>query len=70
MVHRVFERVQIDLIDMRHEPASSCKWICHMKDHYSKWCFLAALEDKMVSLDIILKKYVANISRRNLWHLL
>ena len=40
VVSRLFERVQIDLIDMRHEPDDQFKWIIHMKDHWSKLCML------------------------------
>ncbi len=34
---RAWERVQIDLIDMRHEPSGQFKWILHIKDHFSKY---------------------------------
>ena len=40
VVSRLFERVQIDLIDMRHEPDGQFKWIYHMKDHWSRFCRL------------------------------
>ena len=36
VVSRLFERVEVDLIDMRHEPDGRFKWICHMKDHWSR----------------------------------
>ena len=43
---RVFERVQIDLIDMRHDPDWEFLWICHMEDHFSKFHQLYALPKK------------------------
>ena len=39
-VHSVFERIQIDLIDMT-TPDGEYKWILHIVDHFSK--FQAAL---------------------------
>ena len=39
---RVMERLQIDLIDMRHIPDGRFKWICHIKDHFSKFTALYA----------------------------
>ena len=30
-------RVQIDLIDMRGDPDGEYKWICHIRDHFSKY---------------------------------
>jgi len=44
--HRILERVQIDLIDMRHEPDGQFKWILHFIDHFSKFSCLAALKSK------------------------
>ncbi len=41
-----FERVQIDLIDMKHEPDRQYKWILHAKDHFSKLSGLWALKSK------------------------
>ncbi|KIN03298.1 hypothetical protein OIDMADRAFT_53095 [Oidiodendron maius Zn] len=32
---RAWERVQVDLIDMRHEPSGQYKWILHIKDHFA-----------------------------------
>ena len=40
------ERVQMDLIDMRHEPSDKFRWILHLKDHYSKFTSLYALKTK------------------------
>jgi hypothetical protein len=34
---RAWERVQIDLIDMRHEPSGQYKWILYIKDHFLKY---------------------------------
>ena len=31
------ERVQIDVIDMRHEPSGHFKWILYIKDYFSKY---------------------------------
>ena len=36
----------MDLIDMRHEADGKYKWILHVKDHFSKFSGLAALEKK------------------------
>ena len=36
-VSRVWERIQIDLIDMKHTPDGKYAWILHIKDHYSKY---------------------------------
>ncbi|KFZ11413.1 hypothetical protein V501_04793 [Pseudogymnoascus sp. VKM F-4519 (FW-2642)] len=41
-----WERVQIDLIDMRHEPSGQFKWILHIKDHFSKYTQLYPLKSK------------------------
>jgi hypothetical protein len=43
---RAWERVQIDLIDMRHEPSGQYKWILHIKDHFSKYTQLYPLKNK------------------------
>ncbi|RFU30752.1 hypothetical protein B7463_g5574, partial [Scytalidium lignicola] len=43
---RAFERVQADLIDMRHEPSSQYKWILHIKDHFGKYSQLYTLKSK------------------------
>lgn len=40
------ERIQIDLIDMCHEPDGQYKWIRHIKDHFSKFSVLFALKSK------------------------
>lgn len=46
MVNDIFERVQIDLIDMRHEPDEQFQWIVHVKDHFSKYSCLYPLRSK------------------------
>ena len=46
---RVMERLQIDLIDMRHTPDGRFKWICHIKDHFSKFSALYACKSKQAS---------------------
>jgi hypothetical protein len=38
--------VQIDLIDIRHEPSGQFKWILHIKDHFSKYTQLFLLKSK------------------------
>jgi transposase InsO family protein len=43
---RAWERVQVDLIDMRHEPSGQYKWILHVKDHFSKYTQLYTLKSK------------------------
>jgi hypothetical protein len=43
---RAWERVQIDLIDMRHEPSGQFKWILYIKDHFSKYTQLYPLKSK------------------------
>lgn len=43
---QVLERVQGDLIDMRHQPDGHYKWILHFKDHFSKFSVLYALTSK------------------------
>lgn len=45
-VNQTFERVQIDLIDMRHTPSDRYHWILHIKDHWSKYSQLYALIGK------------------------
>jgi hypothetical protein len=46
VTRRAWERVQIDLIDMRHEPSGQFKWILHIKDHFSKYTQLYPLKSK------------------------
>lgn len=46
---RILERIQVDLIDMRHEPSGTYKWILHVKDHFSKFSALYALRSKRAS---------------------
>ncbi|KFY81192.1 hypothetical protein V499_00018 [Pseudogymnoascus sp. VKM F-103] len=43
---RAWERVQIELIDMRHDPSGQYKWILHIKDHFSKYTQLYPLKSK------------------------
>lgn len=43
---RVFERVQIDLIDMGSDPDGQYLWIAHMVDHFSKFHFMYAMPNK------------------------
>jgi len=40
------QRMQIDLVDLRHEPDEQFKWILHIKDHFSKWLSLFPLKSK------------------------
>jgi hypothetical protein len=46
IVDEIFKRVQIDLVDMRHEPSGKYKWVLHIKDHFSKFSFLYPLVSK------------------------
>lgn len=46
VVDETFERVQVDLIDMRHEPSGRYSWILHIKDHFSKYTQLYPLKSK------------------------
>ena len=43
------ERLQIDIIDMRHIPDGRFKWMCHIKDHFSKFPALYACKSKSAS---------------------
>ena len=43
---KLFERIQVDLIDFRNEPDNVFHWILHVKDHFSKYCQLYALPNK------------------------
>jgi len=46
IVSKVWERLQIDLIDFRHEPCGQYKWVLHVKDHFSKYSLLFPLKSK------------------------
>lgn len=39
-------RVQIDLIDMRGDPDGEFKWICHLRDHFSKYSVACPMPNK------------------------
>lgn len=43
---RVFERVQIDLIDMSSDTDGEFKWICHMECHFSKFHAMFGMKNK------------------------
>ena len=43
---KLFERIQVDLIDFRNEPDNIYHWILHIKDHFSKYCQLYPLANK------------------------
>jgi hypothetical protein len=45
-VSRVWERIQTDLIDIRHTPDGRYTWILYIKDYYSKYTQLYALKGK------------------------
>ena len=49
IIERVFERLQVNLINFRHEPDRKFKWIMHIKDHISKFLALFAQTSKEVS---------------------
>ena len=44
--HNIFERIQIDLIDMLTTPDAVYKWILHTADHFSKFSSSFALKSK------------------------
>jgi hypothetical protein len=44
--NRILEQVQLDFIDMRHEPDYQYKWILHVIDHFSKFSTLFAVKSK------------------------
>ena len=46
---RLFERVQVDLIDMTATPDGDYVWICHMEDHFSKFHMLFPMKNKEAS---------------------
>ena len=43
---RLFQRIQIDLIDIRHNPDREFYQILYIEDHFSKYHILYALKDK------------------------
>ena len=43
---KLFERVQVDLIDMTSTLDGQYVWICHMVDHFSKYYILFPLKNK------------------------
>lgn len=46
VVSNLFERVQVDLIDMISQPDGSYRWICHMREHFSKYSAAYPITDK------------------------
>ena len=46
IVNNVFERVQMDLIDMCLEKDTIYQWILHIKDHFPKYRFVRPLTGK------------------------
>jgi len=46
VVEEWLERIQIDLIDLRAEADGHMKWICHIKDHFTKYSILFAIPTK------------------------
>jgi len=46
VVNNVFERVQMDLIDMRLEKDDIYEYVLHIKGHFSKYSFLRPLTTK------------------------
>ena len=42
----IWQRVQMDLVDMRHDPDREWNWILHMEDHFSKFHQLYPMKDK------------------------
>ena len=49
VVNNTLKRVQIDLMDFRHEPSREYEWILHVKDHFSKLSIVYALTTKWAS---------------------
>jgi len=50
MIEKDFlERIQIDLIDMRHSPDGNFHYIAHFMDHFSKYHVLFPLQTKSAS---------------------
>jgi hypothetical protein len=50
VINRVWERVQVDLIDMRYESSDQYKWILYIKDYFSKYTQLYPLKSKYSEL--------------------
>ena len=46
IINRAWERVQVDLIDIRYELSTQYKWILYIKDHFSKYTQLYPLKNK------------------------
>ncbi|KAH0604113.1 uncharacterized protein H6S33_007144 [Morchella sextelata] len=46
VINKLFGRVQVDLIDMSSNADGINKWICHMRDHFSKFSQAYPLERK------------------------
>ena len=43
---KLFERVQVNLIDITSTPDGSYIWICHIEDHFSKFHMLFPIKNK------------------------
>jgi hypothetical protein len=43
-------KVQIDLVDMRHQPDRQYKWIVHIKDYFSKYSCLYPIKSKQAEM--------------------
>jgi transposase InsO family protein len=39
-------RLQMDLVDLRTRPSNNCQWILHCRDHFSKFSWAFALQNK------------------------
>lgn len=46
VVNNLWERIQIDLIDMRADPDKEYHWILHIRDHFSKFSSAYPLRKK------------------------
>jgi transposase InsO family protein len=44
--NQLWERTQIDLIDMRHNKCDGYQYICHLEDHFSKFHVLWPMKNK------------------------
>lgn len=57
----VFDRVQIDLIDMQSTPDHDYKWILHAKDHFSKYSAAYPLRNKTAhEVALAMSRYIGS----------
>ena len=46
LLNKLWETVQIDLIDVRADPDGEYQWILHIRDHFSKYSYTYPLKSK------------------------